>query len=984
MAVRKTSRLANPDQAVIAGFGDELDYEGGVHVLTTLHETHPLPRPEGVELVLVNTQDTLAYLVDTLRTGDEVATDTEFSGAGRDVNAHRRTMKTTGFSFASGSTAFYVPLRHRNPSMPQLAIDVVRKALNPVLGRPMCGHNLKIDREVYLYEGFNAPSLDIDTMNAAAALGHQRRGLKERFLKDVGGLTIDFNDLVVRCGLSKTNPDPRAFPIEDMFVYAANDAWMTLQLARLYRKQLAEGTALNSLFHRVMMPLDTALMRMEMAGMWEQDSHYAQMVKDFGQEIETLDKKLYNLNRSRPTGKGQKFNVDSAKHLGRFLYDVLQLPVTMTTSKGDRAVNKKALTSLVKAIKENGTDVFDEIGQMDYMAHVKNLVENLGEGYEAAEPKEFVLDVISTIKRRTELKKLRSTYDMRNYALGPVESCPEISRSHPSLYQGRTGTGRLASSNFNAQNIPTRTAEGRRIRDGFVVPAKPHYIDDTGKTRWVDGPITYTIPTSEPTIDRNEIRAGIFVDALRGHWQDETGREVHPGWTLVSADQSQMEPRVLAWVLATVFGDNTLLDSYRQNKDIYFTLGGLAMNLTYEQLAAAAKSSDKKEAAWAKAIRSAAKVLVLALFYGATPEGLVDNDLLAALKPTVETLRDWLESLYDNIPALRSYQFNCACWAIKNGYIESPWGWRRQIPEFLSGDRMERLGAARQGMNAPIQGFNANVICAGIVWMNAILDAMGLGGVIVLCAQVHDEIIARVRNDFLKVAEALFRKGLCTVYDVGAPLKSDVEISYPGPDGWGRWGTLVDIKDFGGYGSGAERELPPQHPQTAQMIEHLDVYKSSYGDMPLSSVMQRFDLSSVSDAAFPLFVWYANALKVPLYDERLPEVGNVPNQWHGLVIGARGIVSHRTGKTYYRGVLACRGQFLPLIAFDDVLKDNTTMRIYGQYEADYGNYRVAEAVPERVVPVSQRLLAEGKPGRIGGRRVRFDLLRDRIQQHQGR
>lgn len=872
-------RVAGASQGAMF-VGDKELFEGGLTRLTEQTGFVPFDCPDNFHLV--TTEAELQALATAMLEADIVAIDTEFSGAGPTVNPHRDRVRLVGLSVACAGHSYYVPIAHRQTSVVQPALTTVRRLLAPAFVKPMCGHNIKVDRHILAYNGFPPIVIDMDTMNAAAALGYQKRGLKERYGTDLNGTVIEFDTLAERSGQKKSrNPDPALFSIADMLVYAANDSWATLRLAELYKGMIAKTGPLHSLFYRVMMPTDAALMDMEANGLLLDAEHYQKL----------LDKYIEKANEhwaAVSNHVGQPVKISSPDQLAWLLYEWLKLPCTKFTKSGKRSTDKNVLGKLFKQIVE---------GDIESWAP-------------AAQP------IIKLIQQYSQAEKLCSTYDLRLHVMREQtrrgNTYPSV---HGSFWQGRTKTGRLASSGPNQQNIPVRSAEGREVRNGVIA------------------------------------------------W---------PDWWLVSADQSQMEPRILAWILSKVFGDDTLLDSYRQGKDIYVTMASLAMGLTYDEI----KNSPNL-----KAIRSAAKILVLALFYGASAEGLVDNSLLDALRPTVEQLQIWLDTLYQNIPALKEYQFNCICWALYQGYVESPWGWRNSVPEARHADSGMRSGALRASMNSPIQGFNANLICAALVRIRKIIVQLGLTDSIEMIAQIHDEVVGRVRDDTLAVARTMLSHMLCTGFDLGVEVKSDVELAVPDKTGFSRWGN---VNEKNAYDAVVERdELPPQRPDTDQLIALIKADVSPFLDMPLSNVMRRFDLKFVVDAEFPLYVWYAAALNYPLSDHRLP----VRNQDapKGLMTGVRTYMTkgseRRPSRPFWRGTLAFRGGYLKVISFDAPLADGY-VQLFGEFEEQHQNFRVTEAVDFDINIPLETYLKDGQAAIYRGRKVRFDLLRKRIDAAQ--
>lgn len=212
---------------------------------------------------------------------------------------------------------------------------------------------------------------------------------------------------------------------------------------------------LYELYQKVELPLASVLARMEKRGILVDPERLEEISAD-------LDETLTRLTDSIHTQAGEKFNINSPKQLGVILFKKMGLPVLKRTKTGP----------------STAADVLEE----------------LAEEY----------PIVNEILEYRQVAKLKSTYAD---ALGELIS-PETKRIHTTFNQTVTATGRLSSTHPNLQNIPVRTAEGRRIREAFIVPE---------------------------------------------------------GWVLLSADYSQIELRLLAHLSQ----DEVLLDAFRQGLDIH-------------------------------------------------------------------------------------------------------------------------------------------------------------------------------------------------------------------------------------------------------------------------------------------------------------------------------------------------------------------------------------------------------------------------------
>ena len=323
-----------------------------------------------------------------------------------------------GLSFAvRPGEAWYLPVGHRYLGVPeQLPLDMVLKAIRTLLVSPRhlkIGQNLKYDILVLARAGVEVAAPLYDTMLASylanpAAKSHGMDSLAAELLDY---RTISFSE-VAGSGKKKVCFDE--VEVEKATVYAAEDADITLRLYEKLQPMVAEQEQ-ERLFNDVEMPLLSILVDMEKAGI--------RIDPDFlgGLSVE-LEKKLAVLEKQIHAMAGGPFNIGSPKQLGEVLFERLGL------SKG-----KKTKTGW-------STDV--------------EVLNNLAEEHEIAAK---ILDYRS-------LAKLKGTY---TDAL-PKLIHPDTGRIHTSFNQAITATGRLSSSDPNLQNIPIRTEEGRRIREGFI------------------------------------------------------------------------------------------------------------------------------------------------------------------------------------------------------------------------------------------------------------------------------------------------------------------------------------------------------------------------------------------------------------------------------------------------------------------------------------------------------------------------------------
>ena len=363
------------------------------------------------------TEDALADWLQRLSSAELFAFDTETTS----VDAQQARLVGISFAVAEGEGA-YVPLAHSYMGVPeQLDQDKVLAALRPLLEDPaiikVC-QNGKYDINVLARYDINVRGVRFDTMLESYVLNstatrHNMDDLAQRYLNRS---TIRFEDVAGK-GAKQLTFDQISLDVAGP--YAAEDAEITLCLHHRLIKELDTIPALREVLDTIEMPLMPVLARIERYGALV-DAHL------LGQQSLELAAKLTELERQTFEIAGEEFNLASPKQLGVILYEKLGLPVISKTAKGQPSTAEAVLSELA----ERGHEL--PVLLMEYRS----------------------------------LSKLKSTYTDRL----PEQINPLTGRIHTSYHQAVTATGRLSSSDPNLQNIPIRTAEGRRIRQAFVAP----------------------------------------------------------------------------------------------------------------------------------------------------------------------------------------------------------------------------------------------------------------------------------------------------------------------------------------------------------------------------------------------------------------------------------------------------------------------------------------------------------------------------------
>ncbi|MFK7915322.1 MAG: DNA polymerase I [Pseudomonadales bacterium] len=328
-----------------------------------------------------------------------------------------------GFSFATGpGEAAYVPVGHDYVGAPeQLSLTTALAALKPLLEDPAqlkVGQNLKYDMSVLKRYDVHLAGIGFDTMLESYVFNsvgsrHNMDALADKYL---GEKTIKFEEIA---GKGVKQLTFNQVPLEQASDYAAEDADITLRLHEALWPQLQETPSLVSVFEDIELPLLTILSDVERNGALVDGSLLAEQSAEIAARLEELKEAAYVIADG-------EFNLDSTKQLQEVFYEKLQLPVLKKTPGGKPSTAEPVLQDLA------------------------------ADGHELP----------TLLLEYRSLAKLRSTYTEKL----PLQINQKTGRIHTSYHQAVAATGRLSSSDPNLQNIPIRTAEGRRIRQAFVAP----------------------------------------------------------------------------------------------------------------------------------------------------------------------------------------------------------------------------------------------------------------------------------------------------------------------------------------------------------------------------------------------------------------------------------------------------------------------------------------------------------------------------------
>ncbi|HFC6203163.1 TPA: DNA polymerase I [Neisseria meningitidis] len=373
------------------------------------------PTPEKLDYQAVTTEAQLAALLDKLSQADTIGIDTETTS----LDAMNASLVGISIAFQAGE-AIYIPVGHSLTAAPeQIDLQDVLGRLKPHLENPALkkiGQNLKYDQHVFANYGIALNGIAGDAMLASyiieSHLGHGLDELSERWL---GLETITYESL---CGKGAKQISFADVAIGQATEYAAQDADFALRLEAHLRAQM-DAKQLE-MYEKMELPVAQVLFEMERNGVQIDRAELSRQSAELGAELMKLEQEAYAV-------ADQPFNLNSPKQLQEILFDKMGIPTKglKKTAKGGISTNEAVLEQLAP----------------DYPL-----------------PK--------IILQNRSLAKLKSTYTDKL----PEMISPKDGRVHTTYAQAVAITGRLASNNPNLQNIPIRTAEGRRVRRAFTAP----------------------------------------------------------------------------------------------------------------------------------------------------------------------------------------------------------------------------------------------------------------------------------------------------------------------------------------------------------------------------------------------------------------------------------------------------------------------------------------------------------------------------------
>ncbi|MBX9904577.1 MAG: DNA polymerase I [Burkholderiales bacterium] len=369
----------------------------------------------------VTTDDALAQWLARIEAAPLTAVDTETTS----LDAMAAELVGISLSVEPGHAA-YIPVGHVYAGAPeQLSRDVVLTKLKPWLENPQrakLGQHIKYDMHVFANYGVRVAGVRHDTLLESYVLeSHQRHDMDSMAQRILSIKTISYDEVTGK-GAKRIGFEQVA--VELASNYAAEDADITLQLHQALHPRIVADQKLNHIYADIEMPAMPVLYAMERNGVLIDSKLLAELSAEFGA-------KMIDIEKSAHEQAGQPFNLSSPKQIQEILFDKQGLKPVKKTPGGAPSTDEESLAELA----------------LDHPLP-KLILEYRG------------------------LAKLKSTYTDKL----PLMVNRNTGRVHTSYGQATAVTGRLASTDPNLQNIPIRTAEGRRIREAFIAPSGSHIV----------------------------------------------------------------------------------------------------------------------------------------------------------------------------------------------------------------------------------------------------------------------------------------------------------------------------------------------------------------------------------------------------------------------------------------------------------------------------------------------------------------------------
>ena len=610
---------------------------GPVSAASNPEQAVSAPKQLSREYEAVLTDAALDAWIEKIKSAPLVCVDTETTGL------DPMTSKIVGISFSvEAGRGAYIPLAHHYAGAPaQLDFAATLAKLKPLLedsAIKKLGQNLKYDQHIFANHGIHLRGVEHDTLLQSYVIeSHRPHDMDSLASRHLDVKTIKFEDVAGK-GANQIGFDQVS--VEVATEYSAEDADITLQLHQHLYPQIERDEKLMRIYRDIEMPVMQVLKKIERNGVLLDSALLAKQSHELGKTLLDLETKAHEQ-------AGQTFNLNSPKQIQEILFEKQGLPMVKKTPSGTPSTDEDVLEKLA----------------LDYPLP-KILLEYRG------------------------LAKLKSTYTdklprMVNQATGRV---------HTNYAQAVAVTGRLSSTDPNLQNIPVRTAEGRRVREAFIAP---------------------------------------------------------PGSTILSADYSQIELRIMAHIS----GDESLLKAFAAGEDIH--------------RATAAEIFSTERDFVTNEQRRYAKVINFGLIYGMSAFGLASQ-----LGIERSAAQAYIDRYFARYPGVAQYMQRTRDDAKTLGYVETVFGRRLWLAEIKSPNGPRRQAAERAAINAPMQGTAADLIKMAMIAVQDWLEREKLETLIIM--QVHDELVFEAPHNEVEIIKHTIPKLMTEVATLAVPLLVEI------------------------------------------------------------------------------------------------------------------------------------------------------------------------------------------------------------------
>ena len=500
------------------------------------------------------------------------------------------------------------------------------------------GQNLKYDQHIFANHDIHLQGVEHDTLLQSYVIeSHRPHDMDSLASRHLDVKTIKFEEVAGK-GANQIGFDQVS--VETATEYSAEDADITLQLHHKLHPQIERDEKLRHIYRDIEMPVMQVIQKIERNGVLLDSALLSAQSHELGKTLLALETRAHEQ-------AGQTFNLNSPKQIQEILFEKQGLPVVKKTPSGTPSTDEDVLEKLA----------------LDYPLP-KTLLEYRG------------------------LAKLKSTYTdklprMVNQTTGRV---------HTNYAQAVAVTGRLSSTDPNLQNIPVRTAEGRRIREAFIAP---------------------------------------------------------PGSTLLSADYSQIELRIMAHIS----GDESLLRAFAAGEDIH-------------RATAAEIFSTERDLVTSEQ-RRYAKVINFGLIYGMSAFGLASQ-----LGIERSAAQAYIDRYFARYPGVAQYMQRTRDDARNLGFVETVFGRRLWLAEIKSPNGPRRQAAERAAINAPMQGTAADLIKLAMIAVQEWLEREKMKTMIIM--QVHDELVFEAPNAEVDKLTGAIPKLMTEVATLAVPLLVEI------------------------------------------------------------------------------------------------------------------------------------------------------------------------------------------------------------------